>query len=122
MRPVAANPYCPKLLDHAWRASRTAQFEARRGVYVAVTGPTYETRAEYRCFRQIGGDAVGMSTAPEAVTAAHFKAPVLGVSVITNVAKPDQPESVDAEEVVVASQKAAEHVLRVIEAAVTWKG
>ncbi len=117
-RATAGNPYCRDLLEKVWRESATPAFHAHRGVYVAVTGPSYETRSEYRCFRKIGGDAVGMSTAPEAVAAANEGVPVLGISVITNVARPDSPETVDAEDVVVASHAAANNVLSVVETAI----
>ncbi len=56
----------------------------RHGVYVGGTGPTFETPAEYRYFRNIGGDAVGMSTTPEVIAARHMSIPVFGISVITN--------------------------------------
>lgn len=58
--------------------------DLRTGVYVGGTGPTFETPAEYRYFRTIGGDAVGMSTTPEVIAARHMGLPVFGVSVITN--------------------------------------
>ncbi len=117
-RAVSGNPYCAELLGAVWRGSITPTFEAHRGVYVAVSGPSYETRSEYRCFRKFGGDAVGMSTAPEAIAAANVGVPVLGISVITNVARPDSPETVDAEDVVAASHAAAENVLSVVESAI----
>ena len=117
LRASKTDPYCPELLERVWRASRGPEFEPHRGVYAAVTGPSYETRAEYRCFRRLGADAVGMSTVPEALVASHYGCEVLGISVITNVARPDSPDEVDAEDVVAASQSAAPNVLRVIESA-----
>ena len=68
-------------------------------MYVGVPGPNYETRAEYRFMRKIGGDAVGMSTIPEAITARHLGLRVLGLSIITNVACPDGPSKTTPEEV-----------------------
>ena len=80
--------------------ARRDDFPLQRGVYVAVTGPSYETRAEYRAFRRIGGDCVGMSTVPEVLAAAACGLRVLGLSTVTNVARPDAPKIVSAEEVV----------------------
>jgi purine-nucleoside phosphorylase len=92
--------YDRELGDAALRIARAANFPLHRGVYVAVTGPSYETRAEYRAFRRIGGDCVGMSTVPEVLTAATLGMRVLGLSTVTNVARPDAPQTVSAEEVV----------------------
>ena len=72
-----------------------------------VTGPSYETRAEYRAFRRIGGDCVGMSTVPEVLAAAACGLRVLGLSTVTNVACPDAPKIVSAEEVVEVAAIAA---------------
>ncbi len=99
------SPYDNKLIDVAASVARRNDFAAHRGVYVAVTGPNYETRAEYRLFRRIGGDAVGMSTVPEVACAAECGLRVLALSVITNIARPDVPLNVDAEEVIQAAMK-----------------
>jgi len=80
--------------------ARRGDFVLHRGVYIGVTGPSYETRAEYRAFRRIGGDCVGMSTVPEVLAAAACGLRVLGLSTVTNVACPDAPKVVTAEEVV----------------------
>jgi purine-nucleoside phosphorylase len=91
--------YDADLGEQASAIARRADFELRRGVYVGVTGPTYETRAEYRAFRRIGGDAVGMSTIAEVLTARSLGLRVIGLSTITNVARPDAPQVVSAENV-----------------------
>ena len=88
------------LIGRASDIARAAGFGLQRGVYVGVTGPSYETRAEYRAFRRLGGDAVGMSTVPEVLAAASCGMRVLGLSTITNVARPDAPKIVSAQEVV----------------------
>jgi purine-nucleoside phosphorylase len=91
--------YDAELGERASVIARGADVELRRGVYVGVTGPTYETRAEYRAFRRIGGDAVGMSTIAEVLTARSLGLRVIGLSTITNVARPDAPQVVSAENV-----------------------
>ncbi len=109
-------PYDPRLVDVAIEAARAASAPARRGVYAHLTGPSYETRAEYRWLRRIGADVVGMSTVPEAVAAALLGARVLGLSIVTNVARPDSPEKTDAEEVCRAAEAAAEGVFAILSA------
>jgi purine-nucleoside phosphorylase len=95
-------------------AARTG-FRCRSGVYVYVSGPTYETRAEYRMFRRIGGDVVGMSTVPEALRAAALGLEVTAASVVTNVAKPDAPSITDAHDVCEAATNAAEGVWAILQ-------
>lgn len=108
----------PRLYDNELAAmavaiGRCENFACHRGVYVAVTGPNYETRAEYRFLRRIGGDVVGMSTVPEVIAAAKTGLRVLALSAVTNVAKPDAPDTVDALEVVDIAEH-AEPKLRAI--------
>jgi purine-nucleoside phosphorylase len=87
-------------MDVAQASARRHGFACHCGVYVSVLGPNYETRAEYRFMRRIGGDAVGMSTVPEVLVAAQSGMRVLAISTITNIARPDAPARVDAHEVV----------------------
>lgn len=91
--------YDADLLDTTQAIGRREGFACHRGVYVGVPGPNYETRAEYRFMRKIGGDAVGMSTVPEVITARHLGMQVLALSIITNVACPDGPAKTTPEEV-----------------------
>jgi purine-nucleoside phosphorylase len=102
------------LQERVLELARQQNIPLQRGVYVGVTGPNYETRAEYRFFRRIGGDAVGMSTLPEVYAAAECGLQVLGFSAITNVAKPDAPELVNAQEVVDVAELAAPNMQRLI--------
>ena len=80
------------------------------GVYVGTTGPTFETQAEYRYFKAIGGDAVGMSTVPEVIVARHMDVPCFGVSVITNCGLSD--EKGDHEDVQLQGKKAGVRMSR----------
>jgi len=113
-RQPSAPAYDPALIDQAVEISRRGGFAARRGVYVGVTGPNYETRAEYRFLRQIGADVVGMSTIPEAVAASRCGLRTLALSIVTNVARPDCPEVVHAEDVVRNAERAEPHVRKIM--------
>jgi purine-nucleoside phosphorylase len=96
----AMNPaYDPELLKIAEEAAAACNVEVRKGVYIVLAGPNYETRAELRALRMLGGDAVGMSTVPEALVARHGGMRVLGISNITNMALADSDEPVNHEEV-----------------------
>lgn len=97
-----ARLYDRELLELGLQTARAHGFPCQRGVYVAVSGPSYETRAEYRMFRRIGGDCVGMSTVPEVLVAAECGMKVFGISTVTNIARPDSPapDEIDAEDVV----------------------
>jgi purine-nucleoside phosphorylase len=83
------NTYDESLIIAAMNAAQESRVAISRGTYLATLGPTYETRAEYRAFRMLGADMVGMSTVPETILAAALKLRVLAFSVITNVAAPD---------------------------------
>jgi purine-nucleoside phosphorylase len=85
--------YSARLRRIADEAARTRGVPVSHGVYVAVPGPSYETPAEINFFRQMGADAIGMSTVPEAIAARHMGMQVLGISCITNAAAGvgDQP-------------------------------
>ena len=85
-------------------------YNLKQGVYFASTGPTYETPAEYKYYRLIGADAVGMSTIPEVIAARHSDIPVFGMSVITNEAHDDYADDYvnDGDDVVKAADAAAD--------------
>ncbi len=124
--PAADKPRAP-LYDREMAAvasstARRGDFVLHQGVYVGVTGPSYETRAEYRAFRRIGGDCVGMSTVPEVLAAAVCGLRVLGLSTVTNVACPDAPKTVTAEEVVEIAAIARPRVQEIVAAAVASAG
>jgi purine-nucleoside phosphorylase len=104
--PDLSRPYDPQLIDRALAIARRVDFAAYQGVYVAVCGPNYETRAEYRFLRKIGGDVVGMSTVPEVIVAKDVGLRVLALSVITNVCRPDALPTTDGDSVVAAAREA----------------
>lgn len=110
--PDMTRVYDKGLIDLAERTGKELGISFHRGVYLASSGPTYETPAEYAYFRTIGADAVGMSTIPEVITARHCGIPVFGMSVITNEARLDFEEDYvnDGDEVVKAADAAAERM------------
>ena len=95
--PDMSAPYSEPLRALARDEARRQGIVLREGTYVAVSGPSLETRAEYRFLRGIGADVVGMSTVPEVIVAIHAGMQVLGVSIITDMCLPDalEPASVD---------------------------
>lgn len=91
--------YDPDLIDQARQIAAEKGIHIVEGVYVGVSGPTFETPAEYRFYRIIGGDAVGMSTVPEVIVARHCGIRVFGISVITDLGVAGKPVEVSHEEV-----------------------
>lgn len=107
--PDMTRPYDPALIRLAESLADKMDIKLQKGVYVGGTGPSYETPAEYKYFRHIGGDAVGMSTIPEVIVARHAGIPVFGMSVITNEAHDDYADDYvnDGQDVVEAANAAA---------------
>ena len=114
--PDMTRPYDPGLIKLALSIAEEEGIPLQQGVYVGGTGPSYETPAEYKYFRFLGGDAVGMSTIPEVIVARHAGVPVFGISVITNEAHDDYAEDYvnDGEDVVVAAKAAADKMTLLI--------
>lgn len=110
--PDMTRPYDLGLRKKAFELAEKLGITLKQGVYFAGTGPSYETPAEYKYFRLIGGDAVGMSTIPEVIVARHSDIPVFGMSVITNEAHDDYAEDYvnDGDDVVVAADAAADRM------------
>jgi len=107
-------PYDSALITAALSAARRGNFPCQRGIYVGVKGPNYETRAEYRAFRRFG-DVVGMSTIPEVLAARALGIRVLGLTTVTNVARPDAPQVVTSDEVVEVAQIAQPRLRQIIQ-------
>src|SRR4051794_9240786 len=104
--PDMCYPYDRELLKLGRRVALEEQIVCHQGVFVAVSGPNLETRAEYRFLRTIGADVVGMSTVPEVIVAVHSRMRVLGISVITDVCLPDALEPVSLPEIIQTANEA----------------
>jgi purine-nucleoside phosphorylase len=104
--PDMIEPYDRALQMLAMQAALEENIPAQRGVYVAVTGPNLETRAEYRFLRAIGADVVGMSTIPEVIVAVHCGLRTLGFSIVTDMCLPDALKPVSIEEIIAVANEA----------------
>ncbi len=113
--PPGPNPYDFTLIAQVKSIARRHDIQLHQGCYLATLGPTYETRSEYRWFRQTGADAVGMSTVPEVLAAQATGMRVLAFSVITNVASTDIPVSTTHQEVIDSGHLAGPRLMAVIE-------
>ena len=97
--------YDPRLMSLAEQIATEHNIALRRGTYIAMLGPNYETRAEYRWLRTLG-DVVGMSTVPEVIAAAELGLPVVAFSMVTNVFRPDEAQQTTSDEVIHAAANA----------------
>jgi len=104
--PDMSEPYDARLRTLAREVAREQGLVLREGVYVAVAGPSLETRAEYRMLRGLGADVVGMSTVPEVIVAVHGGMRVLGVSIITDQCLPDALEPATVERIIATAREA----------------
>ncbi len=116
--PDMSAPYDAAFVERALAAARAGGFVCHRGVYVGMLGPTYETRAEYRMARRMGGDVVGMSTVPEVIVARQLGMRVFGVSVVTNACSPDQLGTTSGEDVVDVANMAAPRLAQLVKAVI----
>jgi purine-nucleoside phosphorylase len=104
--PDMSEPYSRKLIRLAEKIALENGIKIQQGVFVAVSGPNLETRAEYRYLRAIGADAVGMSTVPETIAAVHAGLQVLGISVITDECFPEALKPVNINEIIETANQA----------------
>jgi len=98
--PDMSAPYQKDLIDKALQIAKEKNITCHKGVYVSVTGPNLETKAEYKYLRIIGADAVGMSTVPEVIVANHMGLPVFAISVLTDEGFPEDLKPVSLEEII----------------------
>lgn len=104
--PDMSQPYSKFLNDALKKIALEKKIKLNTGVYVSVTGPNLETRAEYKFLRIIGADAVGMSTVPEVIVANHMNLPCCAISVLTDDCDPDNLKPVDIKEILEVAAKA----------------
>lgn len=104
--PDMSEPYKNDLIEKARRIAGENKIAIREGIYIGVTGPTFETRAEYKMLNILGGDAVGMSTVQEVIAAVHMGLPVFAISVITDIGIRKEENIITHEEVLQAAKEA----------------
>jgi purine-nucleoside phosphorylase len=112
--PDMSDAYDSRLREVARAVALERGIELREGVYVAVSGPNLETRAEYRFLRAIGADVVGMSTVPEVIVAIHAGMRVLGLSIITDMCLPDNLEPATVEKIIAVANGAEPKLTRLV--------
>jgi purine-nucleoside phosphorylase len=120
--PDMSDPYDSALRDLARRTALELGITLREGVYVAVSGPNLETRAEYRMLRAVGADVVGMSTVPEVIVARHEGMRVVGISIITDQCLPDALEPAEIGRIIATAARAEPALTRLITARVERLG
>lgn len=106
--PDMSNGYDKEMIGIAMKAGQKQGLILKQGIYCAMTGPSFETPAEVRMVRALGGDAVGMSTVPEVITANHCGIKVLGISCITNLAAGVSMQPLNHAEVIETTQRVKE--------------
>src|SRR4029079_16069800 len=104
--PDMSRPYNKSLIKKAKQIAEEKKIDIKEGVYIGVTGPTFETRAEYKMIHTLGGDAVGMSTVQEVIAAVHMGLQCFAMSVITDLGIRDEGNKITHEEVLQAAKEA----------------
>lgn len=112
--PDMSNAYDPFLIESVFRIADQHQIKLQKGTYAAVTGPTFETPAEYKYIHLIGGDAVGMSTVPEVITARHIGMRCFAVSVISDLGVPGKIVEISHQDVIDAASRAEPEMTTII--------
>lgn len=112
--PDMSNAYSMRMIDIAKKCSKIHDISIKEGVYISMTGPSYETPAEIRAARIMGADAVGMSTVPEVIAANHAKMEVLGISCITNMAAGVLDKPLSHEEVMGTADMVKDNFIKLV--------
>jgi len=105
--PDMSEPYSKKLIEKAHQIAKNEGFELKEGVYFGVTGPSFETRAEYKLIHQFGADAVGMSTVQEVIIAVHAGMQIFAISVITDIGIREEENTISHKDVLDAANASA---------------
>ncbi|MEI9808914.1 MAG: purine-nucleoside phosphorylase [Bacteroidota bacterium] len=117
--PDMSEPYKKHLIQKAKDIAAKHKYDVKEGVYVAVTGPTFETRAEYNLIKVLGADVVGMSTVQEAIVAGHMGLQVFAMSVVTDIGLRDEDNIITHEEVLEAARNAEPKLAAIFKELVT---
>lgn len=117
--PDMSQPYASSLIEQAMAIAAKENITCHKGVYVSVTGPNLETKAEYKYLRIIGGDAVGMSTVPEVIVANHMSIPVFAISVLTDEGFPEDLQPVSLAEIIACAAKAEPKMTKILSALIS---
>ena len=112
--PDMSRPYSERLLGVLRKVALENKIRIEQGVYASMSGPSLETRAEYRMLKTLGADVVGMSTVPEIIAAAHCGLEALGLSVVTDACLPDALEPVDIKKIIAAADRAEPVLVKLI--------
>lgn len=116
--PDMCAPYSKRLYDLTIEAAMETNILVNHGVYIGVTGPCLETRAEYRMMKNFGADLVGMSTVPEVIVAVHMGMEILGMSIVTDTCDPDHLEPVNIQEIIRIANEAGPKLDKLLGAAI----
>lgn len=112
--PDMSQPYQKNLIAEGLKIAEAENITCHQGVYISVTGPNLETKAEYKYLRIIGGDAVGMSTVPEVIVANHMSLPVFAISVLTDEGFPEDLKPVSLEEIIATAALAEPKMTKIL--------